>query len=65
MRTTVTLDDALLARAIELTGETRTSALLEESLRSLIAREVGRNLALLGGSDPSASAGPRRRGSAA
>ncbi len=65
MRTTVTLDDELLARAVELTGETKTRALLEESLRSLIARETGRNLALLGGSDPDASAPPRRRGSAA
>ncbi|MGL5827052.1 MAG: type II toxin-antitoxin system VapB family antitoxin [Nocardioides sp.] len=65
MRTTVTLNDDLVAKAIEMTGQTRTSSLLEESLRALIARESGRNLALLGGTDPDATPAPRHRGSAA
>lgn len=65
MRTTVTLDDDLVAKAIEVTGQSRPSALLEDSLRALIAREAGRKLALLGGTDPDATAAPRRRGSVA
>lgn len=65
MRTTVTIDDALLAQATEMTGETRTSSLVEDALRALIAREAGHKLALLGGNDPAASAAARRRGSAA
>lgn len=61
MRTTVTLDDDLVARAQELTGTTERSALIRESLELLVRIESGRRLAALGGSDPSAAAGPRRR----
>ena len=61
MRTTITLDDELLAKAIELTGLTERSILLHDGLRLLIQREAARRLALLGGSDPTASAAPRRR----
>lgn len=61
MRTTVTLDDELIARARELSGLDETSALLREALKSLIARESARRLAALGGSDPHAKAPPRRR----
>ncbi len=61
MRTTVNLDDDLLAQAGELTGISERSALLREALRALIAKESSRRLALLGGSDPAATAAPRRR----
>lgn len=61
MRTTVTIDDDLLARASELTGETERSALLRAGLTTLIRVESARRLAALGGSDPAASAGSRRR----
>jgi Arc/MetJ family transcription regulator len=61
VRTTVTLDDDLVARAQELTGTTERSALIRESLELLVRIESGRRLAALGGSDPSAAAGPRRR----
>lgn len=61
MRTTITLDDELLARAVELTGRTERSTVLRMALEALIARESSRRLALLGGSDPTASAAPRRR----
>jgi Arc/MetJ family transcription regulator len=61
MRTTVVLDDALLADAKELTGVTETPALLRMALKSLVEREAARRLALLGGSDPGATAAPRRR----
>jgi Arc/MetJ family transcription regulator len=61
MRTTVTIDDALLARASELTGITEKSALLRDGLTTLIRVESARRLAALGGSDRRASAAPRRR----
>lgn len=61
MRTTLTLDDDLLARATELTGISEKSALVREALTSLIQREAGRRLALLGGSDPDLADIPRRR----
>jgi Arc/MetJ family transcription regulator len=65
MRTTVTLDDELLAQAAELTGTTERSALLRQALQALVQQESARRLARLGGSDPSASAAPRRRGATA
>lgn len=61
MRTTIALDDELVALAQEYTGITEKSALVREALRSLVARESARRLALLGGSDPNATAAPRRR----
>jgi Arc/MetJ family transcription regulator len=64
MRTTVTIDDELLARASELTGITEKSALLRDGLLTLIRVESARRLAALGGSDKRAAAAPRRRGSA-
>ncbi|MGE0215216.1 type II toxin-antitoxin system VapB family antitoxin [Mycolicibacterium sp.] len=63
MRTTVTIDDALLAKAAELTGTSESAALLRKGLQTLIRVESGRRLAALGGTDPQASAGPRRRAS--
>ena len=65
MRTTVTLDDDLLATARRLTGLTEVPALLREALRALVERDSARRLSRLGGSDPEASAGPRRRSDAA
>jgi Arc/MetJ family transcription regulator len=61
MRTTVTLDDALVERAIELTGISEKSALLRDGLKTLIRVESARRLAALGGTDPEASLAPRRR----
>jgi Arc/MetJ family transcription regulator len=61
MRTTVTLDDALLQKAAELRGTAERSALLREGLRALIERESARRLAALGGTDPEAVAAPRQR----
>jgi len=63
MRTTVTLDDELIAEAIRLTGTAERSALLRQALEALIARESARRLSALGGSDPDATAGRRRRAS--
>jgi Arc/MetJ family transcription regulator len=61
MRTTVNLDEELLAKASEYTGVKERSALLRMGLESLIAREAGRRLAALGGSQPDLKAPPRRR----
>lgn len=61
MRTTVTLDDELMARAVELTGVSERSALLRQGLETLIRVESARRLAALGGSDPQATSAPRRR----
>jgi Arc/MetJ family transcription regulator len=61
MRTTVTIDDALLAKAAELTGVKERSTLLRDGLLALVRVESARRLAALGGTDPQAAAAPRRR----
>lgn len=61
MRTTVTLDDALLQEAEELTGITERSRLVREGLAALIHREAARRLAQLGGSAPDIQHIQRRR----
>lgn len=65
MRTTVTLDDELVAQAQNYTGLKEKSALLREALKALIQQESTRRLIKLGGSDPNATAAPRRRSDAA
>ena len=64
MRTTINLDDDLLATAARLTGITDRTPLIRESLEALIARESARRLALLGGSQPEFEVPPRRRSEA-
>lgn len=61
MRTTVALDDDLVAEAQRLTGTTEKTALVREALRALIERESARRLARLGGTEPDAKPVPRRR----
>jgi Arc/MetJ family transcription regulator len=61
MRTTVALDDELLAKAQAYTGMREKSALLREALKALIERESARRLAKLGGSEPQLKHVPRRR----
>jgi Arc/MetJ family transcription regulator len=61
MRTTIILNETLLEEARRLTGLTEKTALVHAGLEALIAREVARRLADLGGSDPSMTAGRRRR----
>ncbi len=61
MRTTVALDDDLVAKAQAFTGVKEKSSLLREALKALIERESARRLARLGGSDRAAKAPPRRR----
>ena len=64
MRTTVTLDDQLLAQAQQLCGELERSALLKEALQALVQRESARRLSALGGSEPDLDPIPRRRSAA-
>jgi Arc/MetJ family transcription regulator len=61
MRTTLALDDELLAKAQGLTGLTEKSAIVREGLKALIERECARRLALLGGSEHEIAVTPRRR----
>ena len=65
MRTTLALDDDLIARAAAYTGLSEKSALVREALKALIERESARRLARLGGSEPDLRAAPRRRDDAA
>ena len=60
MRTTLALDDELLAQAQEFTGLKEKSVLVREALKALIEREAARRLARLGASAPDLVA-PRRR----
>jgi Arc/MetJ family transcription regulator len=61
VRTTIALDDALVAKAQAYTGLKEKSALLREALKALVERESARRLALLGGTEPDLRAPPRRR----
>lgn len=61
MRTTLTLDDELVAEAQSLTRLKEKSALVREALKALIERESARRLARLGGTEPDIVAPPRRR----
>lgn len=65
MRTTLALDDELMAKAEALTGLKEKSGLVREALKALIERESARRLARLGGSERDLKAPPRRRSSAA
>ena len=61
MRTTLALDDDLLAKAQALTGLAEKAALVREALQALIQRESAKRLALLGGSEPELEQIPRRQ----
>jgi len=61
MRTTLIIDDQLLARAAELTGIKEKTALVRMGLEYLIARESAKRLAKLGGTAKDLRPIPRRR----
>lgn len=61
MRTTLLLDDDLIAKAARLTGITEKTKLVHMGLEALIAREASRRLAALGGSMPDLSVPDRTR----
>ncbi|MBE2262354.1 MAG: type II toxin-antitoxin system VapB family antitoxin [Burkholderiaceae bacterium] len=64
MRTTLTLDDELLAQAQQISGLSERTQLIREALLALIQRESARRLAKLGGSEAQIQPIPRRRDAA-
>ena len=61
MRTTIILKDEVLKRAAEMTGIKGKTALVHAGLEALIRNKAIERLIALGGSDPKAEAGRRRR----
>ena len=61
MRTTINIDDDLLAKASELTGITEKTSLVREGLNALISLESSKRLAKLGGTEKGLTPVPRRR----
>jgi Arc/MetJ family transcription regulator len=60
MRTTITIDDELFAKAQEFAGINGKSAVVRVALQAFVQREAGRRLASMGGTQPDAEAPPRR-----
>jgi len=61
MRTTLILDEVLLADARRLSGLKEKTAVVHAGLRALISRESARRLAALGGTERALRPVPRRR----
>jgi Arc/MetJ family transcription regulator len=61
MRTTLNIDDALLKKALRVTGLQEKTAVLHAGLEALIQRESARQLAALGGTERKIKVAPRRR----
>ena len=61
MRTTINIDEELLAKAAKLAGPLDRSAMVREGLKALIERESARRLARLGGAQAQLKVAPRRR----
>ena len=61
MRTTLNIEDELLNKAKKLTGIQEKTYLVRLGLEALIARESGKRLARLGGTEKAMKPIPRRR----
>jgi Arc/MetJ family transcription regulator len=61
MRTTLNIEDELLARAAELTGINEKTSLVRLGLEALIAKESAKRLAALGATEKNLEMIPRRR----
>jgi Arc/MetJ family transcription regulator len=65
MRTTLTIDDELFAKAMSLAEPgTDKAELLRRCVQAFIERQAARRLAALGGKAPEINRAPRRRGKA-
>ena len=62
MRTTLNIEDNLIDKASKMTGIKEKTALVKLGLEALIARESGKRLARLGGTQKQLKAIPRRKG---
>jgi Arc/MetJ family transcription regulator len=66
MRTTLTIDDQLFAKAVALAEPgMEKSELIRECVKAFIQRQTARRLAALGGMAPDMELAPRRREDAA
>ncbi|CDS47962.1 hypothetical protein [Polaromonas sp. CG9_12] len=62
MRTTLTIDDQLFAKAVALAEPgVEKSELIRECVKAFIQRQTARRLAALGGQAPDVEVAPRRR----
>jgi hypothetical protein len=61
MRTTLNIEEELFEKATKLTGIREKTSLVKLGLEALIARESGKRLAKLGGTEKKLEAIPRRR----
>ncbi len=61
MRTTLNIDNDMLAKAVALTGIKEKTSLVHLGLEALIARESSKRLAMLGGSEKTLKEIPRRQ----
>jgi Arc/MetJ family transcription regulator len=61
MRTTLNIEDDLLAKAQRVSGLKERTAVVREGLKALIERESARRLARLGGTEPQLRRVPRRQ----
>ena len=62
MRTTLTIDDQLFAKAVALADPgIEKSELIRECVKAFIQRQTARRLAALGGQAPEIALAPRRR----
>ena len=61
MRTTLNVDEELVAKASELTGVQERTALVRMGLEALIAQTSAQRLARLGGTEKQLRCPPRRR----
>jgi Arc/MetJ family transcription regulator len=60
MRTTLNIEDSLIEKASKMTGVKEKTALVKLGLEALIARESGKRLAKLGGTEKQLKPIPRR-----
>jgi len=65
MRTTLNIDEKLVAKATELTGVTEKTSLVRMDLEALIAKESALRLSELAGSEPEIQLTTRRRSAVA
>ena len=64
MKTTLNIDDEIMAKAARLTGIHEKTTLVRKGLEALIALESSRRLSALGGTEKDLKSVPRRRSAA-